>query len=846
MTKSNSPSESMDLGAHARFLRLLAHRLIREEGAAEDLAQDAFVAALEQPPTNVAGIRRWLGAVARNRARLGWRAAERRRRREAVVARPEALPSTDEIAERAELYSLLADAVTALPEPYRNVVHLRFHEGLSIEEIATRSGIPKGTIRSRLHRALELLRQRLDREFGGDRHAWCVVLLGIKAPAVGRADATALHWGSTAAGKKTVAVAGALALGLTALVVWRAVDGTATGEGNTEVALSPSPEIAEPSSNRAEMRGAVEEPAPNRRPTAEILPPWEGTLQTLHPGDRLDPSPTGRLTLRPMGMEDADPVDLSVEAGRWSLGRPTAARYEAVAFRTGAGHATLPAISFAVADGDPQLRAAFGGGHWLHVVDAEGKQLPHVSLAVASGWGVEDITQALVSPGPLERIALDVDEGRSPIWIEETLVKGALWVGALHHTWSKIPGPDHGTESDWVVSPTPAGGLEVSVLGQPPKGWKLRLARQGVEIPTTRHWPLVRAGRLTLPGLPPGTYQAALVADQVVRAEQSVAVRVGATTTVELAVETTDIDLHPSTLRGVCLPAPEDLQDESIPWERAGITIYAASRSPTDERLGPYLRTIAIDGRRIRTDPTRGLRWETTIPAGEYVVELRPFGHLEQVTVPPFETTDIESRLPPLARVTVHLRNPDTNEREASSVPHCRVTPVGRDGIQRDAHVAPVPDSVSHRVLCVPGLLSVELMDSEGIRHETSQIVVSGENAPIAVERRTTWVLVLNVQQEGKILELPIDWWAEVEVSMRDGTLLPVSSEYRGRPGGGLMDCVEGRWLFPESGRVTMRFPVWKETYSFDPMQIDLSPDAGETHATTVPIVIDDPEESGK
>jgi RNA polymerase sigma-70 factor (ECF subfamily) len=52
----------------------------------------------------------------------------------------------------------LATVVGGLPETHREVVLMRFVDGLSLEEIATALGIPVGTVKSRLHNALNTLR----------------------------------------------------------------------------------------------------------------------------------------------------------------------------------------------------------------------------------------------------------------------------------------------------------------------------------------------------------------------------------------------------------------------------------------------------------------------------------------------------------------------------------------------------------------------------------------------------------------------------------------------------------------------------------------------------------------
>src|SRR5436190_1898691 len=67
-------------------------------------------------------------------------------------------------------------AVLALEEPYRECVLLRYFEELSPRAIAARQRVPLETARTRLKRALELLRARLDREYGGERGAWGAAL----------------------------------------------------------------------------------------------------------------------------------------------------------------------------------------------------------------------------------------------------------------------------------------------------------------------------------------------------------------------------------------------------------------------------------------------------------------------------------------------------------------------------------------------------------------------------------------------------------------------------------------------------------------------------------------------
>lgn len=54
------------------------------------------------------------------------------------------------------------EVIASLPALQREILDLRFAHGLSYAEIATAFGIPVGTVRSRLHHAVALLRERLE------------------------------------------------------------------------------------------------------------------------------------------------------------------------------------------------------------------------------------------------------------------------------------------------------------------------------------------------------------------------------------------------------------------------------------------------------------------------------------------------------------------------------------------------------------------------------------------------------------------------------------------------------------------------------------------------------------
>jgi RNA polymerase sigma-70 factor (ECF subfamily) len=55
----------------------------------------------------------------------------------------------------------MAEALSHLPQAHRDVLVLRYFQGLTEAEIASELGIPKGTVKSRVHHALRKLRDAL-------------------------------------------------------------------------------------------------------------------------------------------------------------------------------------------------------------------------------------------------------------------------------------------------------------------------------------------------------------------------------------------------------------------------------------------------------------------------------------------------------------------------------------------------------------------------------------------------------------------------------------------------------------------------------------------------------------
>lgn len=163
--------------AEQGWMRSLALALLRDAQVADDVVQDAVLAALERPPKAGLPLRPWLRTVVRNTAR---KRAEREGLRRTDALDPEfasKAPSAAELNARAELQELVVGLVRELDEPYRSTVLLRFFEGLEPTEIARRDRVPAGTVRWRLKVGLDTVRERLDARHRGDRTAWASALV---------------------------------------------------------------------------------------------------------------------------------------------------------------------------------------------------------------------------------------------------------------------------------------------------------------------------------------------------------------------------------------------------------------------------------------------------------------------------------------------------------------------------------------------------------------------------------------------------------------------------------------------------------------------------------------------
>lgn len=144
------------------WVRGLAGTLVVDSADADDAAQEAWLQVLRKPPGSDSNPRGFLAQVLRRTASKQRRGERRRSRREQEVATSDEIPvAAADLVARAEMQQALVEQVLDLPEAQRDVVLLRFFEGLPPRDIAKRQGVPVATVRTRLQRGLRGLRDRL-------------------------------------------------------------------------------------------------------------------------------------------------------------------------------------------------------------------------------------------------------------------------------------------------------------------------------------------------------------------------------------------------------------------------------------------------------------------------------------------------------------------------------------------------------------------------------------------------------------------------------------------------------------------------------------------------------------
>jgi RNA polymerase sigma-70 factor (ECF subfamily) len=147
---------------HQSMVFSLAYHFLQDRPLAEDVTQDVFLQLYREQDslTTEQHVRFWLRKVASHRC---IDAARRRKVRPRLALEDIREPAARETFRDPILSETLRKLVATLPETARMVVLLRYQEDMDPSEIAETIGMPVATVKSHLHRSLEMLREKMQR-----------------------------------------------------------------------------------------------------------------------------------------------------------------------------------------------------------------------------------------------------------------------------------------------------------------------------------------------------------------------------------------------------------------------------------------------------------------------------------------------------------------------------------------------------------------------------------------------------------------------------------------------------------------------------------------------------------
>lgn len=156
---------------HAGMVFGLARRILARAEDAEEVVQDVFAQVWRQAvrySDERASVAGWMVMLARTRAIDRLRARQARPDEQQDLQSPEGLPlratgpDPEAIVLSADAAKQIQKAFVALPDHQRSLLDLAYYQGLSHSEIAQSTGVPLGTVKTRIRTAMETLRQKME------------------------------------------------------------------------------------------------------------------------------------------------------------------------------------------------------------------------------------------------------------------------------------------------------------------------------------------------------------------------------------------------------------------------------------------------------------------------------------------------------------------------------------------------------------------------------------------------------------------------------------------------------------------------------------------------------------
>lgn len=148
------------------LIRTVALRATGSPHDADDVTQAVFVSAWRgrhRYTPDHAALPAWLLGITKRRIADHWESRTREQRKiDAAGRASEVSPQTEESVETVADRVLIADELSRLDQPQRQIMELAFFDDLTHPQIADRLSLPLGTVKSHIRRSLMRLRSRLE------------------------------------------------------------------------------------------------------------------------------------------------------------------------------------------------------------------------------------------------------------------------------------------------------------------------------------------------------------------------------------------------------------------------------------------------------------------------------------------------------------------------------------------------------------------------------------------------------------------------------------------------------------------------------------------------------------
>lgn len=655
---------------HAPALRALAAALTNDATESEDLVQETWLRALRRGEF-ANRPRAWWSAVLRNLARD--RAHERRLRehKERQATREERMPSELEVLERLDIAQRVTAELTRLDEPYRSTIHLRYFEGLAVEEIARRSNAPVETVRARLRRGLGLLRERMDRACGGDRSTWGVALAAIAlhgkpVPLATVGGSLAFMGGVVMSMKVTLGVAAAIAIGLGVYLLRPSSDaGSPKGSdvvevaGQSKVAAPLAQEAAQsetPSTERVAVAQALTTPS-------QIAAPDDGKLEVRGSVVIVDENGVEHrkeagtfLAMFGTSAQDVQQREMTFENGAWSLRIPKGNSLGFATLVSGGRTALLSEAGVLHPGPDPiELRGRWLKRGRLRVLDAITKRdLRDIELRYS------DHTRGdgnWTHPGDSNELDSILHFAASPFDLPERTRVTEYWLHVAGYAWTRVDF-DHLTGGERTVELVVPASVNVSIKGAiAPPGALVRLYPSKTVSFSKEAAVCVHAavnGATTIDDLTPGEYVASIEVGEgyaIQRlGEAPVVLEANTIADVTIEIELSQLEMEKVHLFGtLALPAGIDVAVISLVLLREG-----DGAKPIMFRANSL--TMVGDNERVRA-------WDAgDVRVGTWGAQVTPVLYRQLIRAETPGQLRVEISVPELVSISIEVADEVTSE----------------------------------------------------------------------------------------------------------------------------------------------------------------------------------------